>query len=350
MLNMSADGFPVHERPSFFEGQRLLAADLQAVESFNREMRWLHNRSLHQVGIGSGLAIAGVRGDREVTVTAGYAIDDLGREIVLTEPVTLAVPPVAGAGNGRPAVYDLTVAYAADDALEEAETRAVICAPGERGAVRLREAPALCWVPVKNENDVSDLVKQGRRIALGRIGVVDCQLDSLAIDRRRNARPSRQPYIACGVETPTSWGVWEVEVGTENGSRSRTIGLRATIDTRGARFAAVPCYSVRIDGPRPIEITSSNGAVHWIFDGPVSTEAPKVDSLVVRVLLLQVSFQAPVEEGGGGINLVEAPAIEEGAALANGPLMVEAVAAAVPSPLDLSPFSGWSVAWMGVEG
>jgi hypothetical protein len=30
------------ERIQFFNGERLFAPDLQALETFNREMRWLH--------------------------------------------------------------------------------------------------------------------------------------------------------------------------------------------------------------------------------------------------------------------------------------------------------------------
>src|SRR5579884_4221766 len=72
------------ERLQFFNGQRLFAGDLQALEAFNREMRWLHNQSLHQAGVGSGYAVSGAKGDREVIITPGYAIDACGHEIVLT--------------------------------------------------------------------------------------------------------------------------------------------------------------------------------------------------------------------------------------------------------------------------
>ena len=75
------------ERLQFFNGQRLAAADLQSIDDFNRQMRWLHNQSLHQPGVGSGYAISGKKGDREVTVQPGYAIDSSGREIGLTEAV-----------------------------------------------------------------------------------------------------------------------------------------------------------------------------------------------------------------------------------------------------------------------
>src|ERR1051325_11222587 len=90
------------ERVEFFNGERLFAADLQTLEEFQREMRWLHNKSLHQPGVASGFAVAGEKGDRQVIVQPGYALDSSGREIVLTEVNHVeAVPPVAddGAGN-----------------------------------------------------------------------------------------------------------------------------------------------------------------------------------------------------------------------------------------------------------
>jgi len=82
------------ERNRFFNGQRLFASDLQAVEEFNREMRWLHNQSLHQPGIGNGFTVSGQKGDRQVSIGAGYAIDARGREIVLTQAHLEPVPPV----------------------------------------------------------------------------------------------------------------------------------------------------------------------------------------------------------------------------------------------------------------
>ena len=37
------------ERVRFFDNERLIAPDLQAIDDFARQMRWLHNRSLHQL-------------------------------------------------------------------------------------------------------------------------------------------------------------------------------------------------------------------------------------------------------------------------------------------------------------
>src|SRR5216684_4985875 len=132
------------ERIQFFNGQRLFASDLQGLESFNREMRWLHNQSLHQAGVGSGFAVVGKKDDREVTVSAGYALDSIGREIVQTKTLVVPIPPVADNGAGGSVFYDLTVSYPDDADLKPSETREGICLPP--GVIRLREEPVFCWV------------------------------------------------------------------------------------------------------------------------------------------------------------------------------------------------------------
>src|ERR1700730_10284061 len=132
------------ERLHFFDGQRLFAEDLQGIEAFNRAMRWLHNQSLHQPGVGRGLAATGAKGATEVTIGPGYAIDAKGREIVLTHDLVTAVPPVAGETDGSSIFFDLAISYPDAASLPEVETREGICLPP--GAVRLREEPVVCWV------------------------------------------------------------------------------------------------------------------------------------------------------------------------------------------------------------
>ena len=255
------------ERLQFFNGQRLFADDLQGLEAFNREMRWLHNQSLHQPGVGSGFAVNGDKGDREVTIGAGYAIDSLGREIALTETQTLPIPPVAGDAQGNPIFFDLTVSYPDDSALEEAETRDGVCLP--RGVVRLREAPVFCWVELAGDNliprkpklrkDLQDNLK----IRLARIEALNCQLNSrVSTDQRLNARPSSNPYIAGGVEKVT-----ELEenpalsnlISTLEQVQARTI--TATIDTKVAGFLTTPAYTAHITGPREFTVTVSGASL-----------------------------------------------------------------------------------------
>ena len=66
------------ERRQFFAGQQLYADDLTGLEAFHREMRELHNRSLHQPGVGSGLAVKGASGDRPRKRTVFYFIPTAG--------------------------------------------------------------------------------------------------------------------------------------------------------------------------------------------------------------------------------------------------------------------------------
>ena len=122
------------ERVEFFNGERLFAADLQTLEEFQREMRWLHNKSLHQPGVASGFAVSGEKGDRQVLVQPGYALDSDGREIVLTElQHTEAVPPVADDGAGNPVTFYLTVSYPAT--LLPSQTQQADCSSDPPGAV-----------------------------------------------------------------------------------------------------------------------------------------------------------------------------------------------------------------------
>jgi hypothetical protein len=304
------------ERQRFFDGQRLFADDLQGIEAFNREMRWLHNRSLHQPGIGNGFAVRGRKGDRKITVEPGYAVDDLGREIVLLHNVELDVPPVAGEKNGEPVYYDVVVSYPDDASMEVVETRGGVCAP--RGAVRLREEPVFCWVRLRRtetggevpltEPEPDSLVKKSlvatdgklgaevassRRIVVARAEVLNCQLNrDLSIAERRNARPSLGPRIVCDEYTPDPWTpYWWVDIedelaaalgnlltstegfaGTLQNSIGQLlssgrafslstlgpiilpVGLEATVPTGRACFRSAPHYMVRLAGERILTI------------------------------------------------------------------------------------------------
>lgn len=71
-------------RVNFFDGMLLTGEDLRAEQDYNRRMRYLHNR-LHGYGVVEGLEVTADRKDRVVHVSAGWAIDRQGREIVLTE-------------------------------------------------------------------------------------------------------------------------------------------------------------------------------------------------------------------------------------------------------------------------
>jgi hypothetical protein len=329
------------ERLQFFDGQRLFASDLQGPDEFNREMRWLHNRSLHQPGIGSGYAVNGKKGDREVQIGAGYAIDAEGREIVLIETLVVAVPPVAGDVAGAPMIYDLTVSYPDDSDLEVTETREGVCLP--RGVVRRREVPVFCWVRLDaNGQPVDPQLKQevlaGMKLVLARAEVLNCQLDKdLSIAQRRNARPPRQPYIVCGEAQPTEWRLFRlneegeapggIATGQFIGPFISAFGLTAEIDTSSALFQTTPSYSARISGPRLKNVSIKNGGEDFIVDGLISVRDPRPKSFNVDVLLLVQWLSST----GSNIPLV-------------------GIATGGDDQKRLELFSDWQVVWMGVEG
>ncbi len=286
------------ERSRFFNGQRLFASDLQEVEEFNREMRWLHNQSLHQPGIGSGFAITGNKGDRQVVIQPGYAVDAEGREIVLAETAIEPVPPVADDGFGGPVFFDLTVSYPDERTLKPSETRDGICAP--RGAIRLREAPVFCWVRLGPPPDrlptdaaLQDAVQKGLRLRLARAQVLNCRLDRpLSLAQRRNARPAEQPYVACGSAERLKWSL-------PNGPQSVGVGLQlvATIDTAAAGFRTPPCYSAHLLGSREFTFSVKTRTVKRMLDGFVLLTGPSESGfdfslLVPDTLLTRVPEQA----------------------------------------------------------
>lgn len=275
------------ERPAFFDGQRLAAADLAGLEAHHRLARWEHNRTLHQPGVGNGYAVGGARGDRVVRVGPGYAIDALGREIVLVDDVELPVPPVAADPDGRPVTYDLTVRYPPDEALPAAETRDGVCAP--RGAVRLREEPLTCWVRLAR--DLDDRLRpvdpaharsldDGTAVTLARVAVAACALAGAPDPApRRSAHPAELPRIGHGTAV-VAWQEWT--------SGDRVIGLTGAVATGG--FRTVPAHTARVDadpGNRPLSGTGGQqGDRFVVVDGPVTVEGESRDGFTARLVLL----------------------------------------------------------------
>lgn len=258
------------ERSTFFNGQRLFASDLQGVEEFNRQMRWLHNQSLHQPGIGAGFAVSGAKGDREVSIQPGYAIDSAGREIVLTDATVLAVPPVAGDDFGAPVFFDLTVSYPDERALNVAETREGVCG-APTGAIRLRETPVFCWVRLGPAPDrlprdpiLRDAVQGGTQLRLARAQVFNCKLEQpLSLAQRRNARPAAQPYVASGTTDEVDWSVPSAEAGASGFG----VQLVAKVDTTEAAFRTTPCYSAQLMGSREFTFDVKGKKVARLVDG-----------------------------------------------------------------------------------
>jgi len=269
------------ERIQFFNGERLFASDLQALEAFNREMRWLHNQSLHQAGVGSGFQVVGNVGDRQVTIAPGYAIDSCGREIILTETQVLAIPPVADNGSGGSVFYDLTVSYPDDSELKPSETRAGICLP--TGVIRLREEPVFCWVELTDDptnhqpkdQRLKNRITTALFIVLAQVEIFNCQLKQpVTTVPRRNARPPKQPRIACGIMQNPVWH--PITLGAAAGGNSQIVvpfgssGFSATVDTTAGGFQSTPFYMARLVGPRQFSAIANEVQDTFVADALTS--------------------------------------------------------------------------------
>ena len=51
---------PSLARPEFFDGQALTAADLDAAQTYHRELLWLHQRTLHGEHAAQGRVLHGL--------------------------------------------------------------------------------------------------------------------------------------------------------------------------------------------------------------------------------------------------------------------------------------------------
>jgi hypothetical protein len=295
---------PDLERITFFPGQLLAAADLAALQRANREMRWLHNRSLHAWGIGIGFAVTGERGNTAVTIGPGYGVDCLGREIILTGSKTKTVPAVAGALGGGEAVYYLVAAYQADADQKVAERRPGVCLP--EGTVCLSEEPLIDWRR-------PDQPREGLELVLAQAWIQNCQLSRpLSLAARRYARPSQQPYIAAGQTEmgKTAWEAWQID-------NNPQIGVLTRVDTSAARFRATPHYVAHIVGGRFLK-TNPPGPLVLVGLTGIAAATPK--QFTVEVLL---------------------PAFGQSDPPVNPQL---------PGIVDVVNNLQWHVVWMGIEG
>jgi hypothetical protein len=324
------------DRITFFDGQRLFASDLEFLEQFNREMRWLHNRSLHQAGIGSGFAVAGNKGDRQVRIEPGYAIDDIGREIVLTQPQMLQVPPVANDSHGNPVYYMLTVAYRDDRQLPESETRDGVCV--SRSAVRLRETPVFCWVELVATSDppgekalttprqtklnaVNNDLQTGRRIALAAAEVLNCQLNQpLSLAQRRNAKPPAQPFLWAGRTKASIWNASQTGLG---------ITVITNVDISAAPFRTTPRYFAHAVGDRnvTVPIPSDQQKTTFTLDG-----FPRVKPITTPYVGFEFSLLIP-------LILIDTKYLNQ----------LDKIIAALKDVLN-DKDKGWYVEWLGIEG
>jgi hypothetical protein len=141
------------ERPVFFEGQILAAADLSSAVDYGRAEVARHERYLHDWGVAEGLELTTVQksdssGNNyvEVTLGPGVAIDGTGREIVVPAPSMLSPGDFASANGASPQAktnYPVLL-YGIDSAAPAQPLTTGPCAPGSQ-PTRTQEGYGLAY-------------------------------------------------------------------------------------------------------------------------------------------------------------------------------------------------------------
>ena len=177
-----------------------------------------------------------------------------------------------------------------------------------------------CWVLIGADGQPTDPVLKDQMagasmIRLARAKILECKLYSdISIAERRNARPSPQPYIACGVADNVKWAISAhppLTSGEVTFARSLGSFLTADIDTKSAGFRTTPCYFVEIRGKSPQVLGGST----FIVDGVATVTSSDVSKFSIEVDVLVQRLA-----GNDGVTI------------------------------DAAAFSQWQVTWMGVEG
>ena len=254
---------PRLERPGFFEGQQLGPDDLEAIHDYHRELRWLHNRTLHNWGIAVGLSVTGDKGDRIVRIAPGYGVDCDGHDLLLSDEEVLALPAVSG-----PATWYLTASWISDQDLPVTENRQGVCTGP--GAVRRAERLRLRWQRPMDLNPTSRY-RRGLDLILATVQIEGCALAAAASPGdRRYALPETRPFIAAG-STPEGGTPWYFMAGNA--------GVETVVDTSAAGFGRTPVYFAHLVGTR------AQINLNRILDGFGSVESATPSGFTFRVLM-----------------------------------------------------------------
>lgn len=84
-------GLRTFTRPRFFAGQLLTDTELTALSAYTIEKNRLHNRYLHGAGVVCGMAVECDGCGPGVIVQPGYALDQLGNDVVLPDATSVDV-------------------------------------------------------------------------------------------------------------------------------------------------------------------------------------------------------------------------------------------------------------------
>jgi hypothetical protein len=231
------------DRITWRDGQPLTSRDIRDEKHNDDRFRYLHVRYLHAVwGVASGFEVTALD-QQSVNVAPGIAFDSEGREMVLSETVTLTLPilPVA--------FLVLVARFAADDTYRRQRNLGGLCPNGIIAPTS--ERPEFLW-------RAADEVQMGPEVPLAGAWVDIGKLQGpLYPDMRRFARGEVQPSCFAG-ETQAGQTGWTLRT---DPNAAGVTWLQTEVDTSEAGFVYPPYYFARIDSPSPLAFPSGPPAL-----------------------------------------------------------------------------------------
>ena len=307
---MTSDFDIPFDRVTFRDGQLLTARDLRDARRRQARLRRLHLRYLHGTwGIALGFQVRRSTDGRAVEVGPGYAIDPIGRDILLADGLRVPIPAAAGAAV-------LTARYREDEPHDERADLEALCHGG--GFDPRHERPAFAWRSARD-------VRFGVELPLGRVVVANGVIQgSPDLRVRRYARALVRPHIGAGSTEPgrTAWRPWTAQ--------HVVFGLEVTVDTTEAGFTRTPCYFAQLRG----DVTASPRLVVPELS-PVMHPAHRSATVGAPPSSSAVSLGFVATGGPNGFTY----RVPLGRLLPLG----------MPLSRDQALRRGWSVEWLGIE-
>lgn len=322
--------------PQFVDGHRLTAGALTSLSARLREMRWLHNRALHDWGVARGCTVRITDDQRWVVVSAGDALDVYGRELRIASEVRLAAPSSAtGCGPTQAEPWWVTLDYTEEsDASVSAEGCSGCQAPERvvpRGRVRWRSP---------RDHEPGQRLVPGVDVILAEVWIERGLAIRLTTAGRRDAVPGPRPNIRAGTcnYDQKSWELWP--------SSDSPAVVKVKVDTKDAKFLSVPQYFPQVNQPETIAgNTTKSGTlqIDEIVAGPAYVVDPAIESFTL-IIPIQVEptpppagVKKPPNKGG---KMTGEAAPSEIAGKSKRPPTPQEIMAVIKS---------WAVSWMGVE-
>jgi hypothetical protein len=293
---MSRQGQANIERVRYWEGQRLRARDFRTQTVSEAELRWWHNRALHNTfGIRSGFHVSPVISGGAVTafdVDCGVAYDCYGRELILQSARRVEVPRLE---PQKPTIVTLLARYkpvsprvARRSSIEAADliwkpTKKVDTDDGVPlarlsyvASANLASLPAGLVLPAGLNSRIRYDDATGRLMFRGKLSesVKNELLKLSGNSTYKNAvtrlfedpeyifvvddefcvsisRALARPRLGRGetVAGSTPWEIWtENVIGADREVHEIPLGVQVTIDTSAAGFTQTPVYFAWLQG------------------------------------------------------------------------------------------------------